>query len=128
MPERKICIIGDSIIKNIKGHGITKINTVSVHWHSAATNNDLIDHTKPSVWKKQDMIIIHTGTNNWTNGVNTYYKIKTLVTTVKENDQEKKIQIGFSEIILRDDIDKKNETKNLNETPKHFCGTKGMFF
>ena len=46
--KKVITIIGDSMIKNLNSHEIL--------------TTDLLDHVKPAVCKKPDMLIIHTGT------------------------------------------------------------------
>ena len=45
------------------------------------------DYFKPIAWRKPDTLIIHTGTNDLTNGVNTMKKVRKLVKVVRETDE-----------------------------------------
>ena len=65
----------------------------------------MMDYIKPVVRKKPDTVIIHTGTNDLTNGGKTMNKVKKLVQYIRENDKDKSIQIGFSGICYRADRD-----------------------
>ena len=51
------------------------------------------------------MIIIHTGTNDIQNKVNTFQKVRKVITTIKEIDVNNEIQIAFSIVIHLDDQD-----------------------
>ena len=64
--------------------------------------------------KKPDMIIIHTGTNDIQNKVNTLQKFRKFITTTKEFEANNEIQIAFSSVIHRDDQDFKEEIKEIN--------------
>ena len=46
----------------------------------------MLNHIKPVVRKKPDTVIIHTGTNDLTNGLKTINEVKKLVQYIKEND------------------------------------------
>ena len=58
----------------VKENGIRKIaknNTIKVKCHSGATTEDLIDYINPVIRKKPDVIILHGGTNDITNDIDT---------------------------------------------------------
>ena len=46
----------------------------------------MLDYIKSIAWRKPDTLIIHTGTNGLTNGVNTMKKVRELVKVVREID------------------------------------------
>ena len=44
---KKVFIVGDSMIKNITGTGISRSNTIKMRPHPSATTVDICDYTKP---------------------------------------------------------------------------------
>ena len=55
----------------------SKKNNVKVITHSGSTTEDMLDHIiKPIARRKADTLIIHTGTNDLTNRVNTMKKVR----------------------------------------------------
>ena len=59
-------------------------NSVKIRYHPGATTDDIIDYVRPTARKKPDTIIIHTGTNDIQNKVNTLQKVRKAITTIKE--------------------------------------------
>ena len=59
-------------------------NSVKIRYHPGATTDDIIDYVRPTARKKPDTIIIHTGTNDIQNKVNTLQKVRKGITTIKE--------------------------------------------
>lgn len=43
----------------------SKIDHVQVKNHPGAATNDIIDYIKPTICQKADIVIIHSGTNDW---------------------------------------------------------------
>ena len=89
---------------------------------------DIIDYIRPSIRKKPDFLLVHLGTNDLTNGINTMIKIRKVVATVEEMDHEKKIKLDFSSIICREDVDKTNEIIAVNDRLQKYCLSKGLLF
>ena len=54
----------------------------------------MIDYIKPELRNKPDIVILHCGTNDITNDVNTVKKIKKLVKEIEENDGSTDIVIS----------------------------------
>ena len=100
--KKEIIIVGDSMIKHVNGREVSRDNSVKIRCHPGATTDDIIDYVRPTFRKKPDMIIIHTGTNDIQNKVNTLQKVRKVITTIKEIDVNKEIQIAFSSVIQRD--------------------------
>ena len=82
--KKEIIIVGDSMIKHVNGHEVSRDNSVKIRYHPGATTDDIIDYVRPTAHKKPDMIIIHTGTNDIQNKVNTLQKVRKVITTIKE--------------------------------------------
>ena len=88
----------------------------------------MLDYIKPIAWRKPDTLIIHTGTNDLTNGVNTMKKVKKLVKVVREIDESDEIKIGFASVIYRKDKDLEDERTEVNMKLKKYYEGKGFVF
>ena len=119
--KKEIMIVGDSIIKHANGREVCRNDSVKIRCHPGTTTDDIIDYVRPTARKKPDMIIIHTGTNDIQNKVNTLQKVRKVITTIKENDVNNKIQIAFSSVIHRDDQDFEEEIKEINRKLENVC-------
>ena len=63
--RRYVAIIGDSIVKEERGHLLsTKREYVIVKSFSGATTSQMFDYAKPTLEMKPDQLIIHAGTND----------------------------------------------------------------
>ena len=58
--------------------------------------------------------MIHTGTNDLKNGVNTMKEVRQLVKCMKELDREEEVKIGFSSMINRSDRNLEKKIVDLN--------------
>ena len=88
----------------------------------------MVEYVKTLARKKPDTLIIHVGTNDLTKGVNTMNKVRKCVEVIQELDNTENIQIGFSSIIQRTDIDFSNEIKVISIKLKNYCYGKGFIF
>ena len=68
--------LGDSMIKRENGRNISDSMNVKVISHPGATTEDLLDYVKPRAPKKPKMLILHTGTNDLPDDMNTVKKVK----------------------------------------------------
>ena len=125
---RNICIIGDSMVRQITGPGISKNGQVQVKTHAGATAEDIIDYIKPTIHQKPDIVIIHSGTNDLIKDVNTMSRVRKVVAAVKEIDTEGKIKLGFSGIVARDDINKEEDIVITNNRLEKYCKGNEFFF
>ena len=66
-------------------------------------------------------MLVHTGTNDLTNSVNTMSKVRKIVKAVEEMDGNNEIKLGFSSIIVRKDRDLEKEIKETNTKLKNYC-------
>lgn len=63
--RRYVAIIGDSIVKEVKGHLLsTPKQNVVVKSFSGATIKQMYDYSKPTLEMKPDQLVIHVGTND----------------------------------------------------------------
>ena len=121
-------IVGGSMIKHVNGLKVSRDDSVKIRWNPGATTDDIIDYVRPAARKKRDMIIIHSGTNDIQNKVNTLQKIRKVITTIKKNDVNNKVQIAFSGVIHRNDQDLKEEVKEINRKLENLCKVKKIKF
>ena len=94
----------------------SKKNNVKNKLHPGSTIQNVLDYIKSVARRKHDTLIIHTSTNDLINGVNTTKKVRKLVKVVREIDESKNVQIGFSSVIYHKDKnleDDRNEVKKL---------------
>ena len=119
--RKKIIIIGDSILNGLDEIGLQRNHNVRVRAHPGATSRDIVDHIKPAARKQPDCIIIHAGTNDLTNGVDTIQNLKLAMEEAKKESPN--TDFALSTITIRKDkqaLDMKvdinkanNEIKNL---------------
>ena len=88
--EQKInCfIIGDSIIKNIAATGVSRDHTAKIRPHPAVTSIDMCDYIELELRHQPDFIILHCGTNDISNGINTQKKLKKLLKEIEGHTQK----------------------------------------
>ena len=98
----------------------SKKNNVKVITHLGSSTEDMLDYIKPIACRKPDTLIIHTSTNDLTNGVNTMKKVRKLVKVVCEIDDSEKIN--------RKDKDLEDERNEVNMRIKKYCEGKGFVF
>ena len=77
--------------------------------HPGATTDDFIDYVRPTIRKKPNLIIIHSGTNDIQNNVNTLK----VISSIKECDTDDNLKITLSSVIHRSDHDFEDK---INET------------
>ena len=96
--------------------------------HPGATSIDICDYIKPELRQKPDVVIVHCGTNDIPNNINTFKKIKKLVKQTEENNHENIPQLLISSIIKRYDQDYNEEIQSINDKLQRFCTSKGSSF
>ena len=72
--------------------------------------------------------MIHTGTNDLTNGVNTMKEIRKIVKCVRDLDKDKKVYIGFLSVIIRSYRNLGQEIRDLNLKLKRYCEGNNFLF
>ena len=123
-----VIIVSDSILKHVNDHDISRSHTVKVCPNPGASTHDLIDYVKPAMRKKPKALVIHTGTNNIQQEINTIKMAKKLVKVIQEIDSKKEIEIIFSGLIQREDHDFRGQIEEINSKLKRYCESKGYRF
>ena len=72
--------------------------------------------------------MIHTGTNDLTNGVNTMKEIRKIVKCVRDLDKDKEVNNGLSSVISRSYRNLSQEIRDLNLKLKRYCEGNNFLF
>ena len=128
LTKNSVIIVGDSMVKHLTGPGISKKNNIKIKTNPGAATEDIVDYIKSSVRNKPGFLLVHSGANDLTNGINTITKIQKVVATVEEMDNERKIKLGFSSVICREDVDKTDENIAANDRLQKYCLSKSLLF
>ena len=124
--KTKIMVVGDSLVKHLRGEELcSKKSNVKVITHPGSTIEDVLDYIKPIAQRKPDTLIIHTGTNDLTNGVNTMKKVRKLVKVIRKIDESEKIKIGF--FSYRKEKDLEGGRNEANVKLKKYCEGSSLF-
>ena len=126
--KKEAFIIGDSVVKYINGREVSRYNSVKVSSHPGATTDDFIDYIRPTVRKKPNLRIIHSGTNDIQNNVNTLQKIRKVISSIKEYDTDDNIKIALPSMIHRSEHDFEDKINETNRSLENLCKGKGMIF
>ena len=110
----------------VKEHNMFRDHTVKIRPHHGATTVYIIDYIKPELRHKPDIIILHCGTNDITNDVNTVKKMNKLVKEIEENDSSTDTVV--SGLTKRFDRNVINSIERINENLKWWYTGKGFTF
>ena len=88
----------------------------------------MCDYIKPELRHKPDVIIIHCGTNDIENEINTVKKIKKLIKKIDEYDKQNPPKVVISSLIKRYDKDFNDNIADIKEKLQRFCNSKGFSF
>ena len=118
-------ILGDSILNGIQERGLRKNHHVKVYAHPGATTEDMIDYLKPVIRKNPDLLIVHGGTNDTTNDVDTTVNIERIVKLVKKASPETKLVLS-SITVRKDRKDIGRKVDDLNTRLKNITKIHGI--
>ena len=126
-----VVIAGDSMIKHINAHRLSKANTkVRVSTFPGSTTLDMNDYIKPILRKKPDKLILHIGTNSLKGRETPSHcaeEIKTLTETISKSLPH--TELAISSLITRlDDESLTNKVSQVNIKLKQFCQQKNWKF
>ena len=105
-------------------HGVTWPKSVSI----LVRPKNVISHIKPVVAKKPDVLIVHTGYNDFQDSISTIKKSKKIVVAIKDVNKDNSVQIGFFGIVNREDHNFKEKTDDVNSSPYKYCSSLGIAF
>ena len=114
------------MIKFVNGRDVSRNDSVKVRSDPWATTDDFIGYVRPTVRKKPNLIIIHSGTNDIQNNVNTLQKVRKVISSIKKYDTDDNIKIALSSIIHRSDHDFEDKINETNRKLENLCKGKGM--
>ena len=123
-----VIIVSDSLIKHVNDRDISRSHTVKVRPNPGAATHDLLDYVKPVMRKKPKALVIHTGTNDIEQEINTMKMVKKLVKVIQEIDSEKETEIIFSGLIQGEDLDFRDQMEEINVKLKRYCESKRYRF
>ena len=119
-------IVGDSIVKNIQGFKIgRKTNSrVIVKPYSGATTADMHHHVIPTIQRKPDQIVLHTGTNDLQT-TEPHQIAENIVDLAREieNKAENDVKVVISLLTARRGC--QNKVKTVNKHLKRFAVQNG---
>ena len=116
----KVEIIGDSMLNGLNDKGLNKFGNVKTRKYPGCTTKDLIHHAIPTIEKKPNVIICHSGTNDITNKVDTISNYQIIVNKIKKVSPHTKIVIS-SVITRKDKPNHDAKVTELNVKLKKFC-------
>ena len=122
----QIVIAGDSLLKDLQGHRMSKSADVKIHAFSGSTTEDMRDHVRPLLRRNPHMnkLILHVGTNSLKDHVRNpraaAEEIVGLVQEIKSDHPD--IDIAVSGIVCRsDNEDLRKIIPFVNKTIQKFC-------
>ena len=119
--KRYVAIIGDSIIKEVKGHLLTSDeDKVVVKSFPGATTKQMYDYANPTLDMKPDSLIIHVGTNDLRLLENDNEVVDNIMNLVLHCYNKSEIPIVVSSLTHREDRFKER-IKVVNEELKTRC-------
>ena len=99
--KKKVVITGDSMLNGINERGLSKRQKVKVKNFSRGTGEKIVEELDALVADKSDCLIVHAGTNDITNGINSLNCAKKIIKKVKQISPNTKVV--FSSLITRKD-------------------------
>ena len=114
------------MIKDLAERGISKDYNVKVRPQPGCAIGDIEDYIKPILCKNPDAIVIHSGTNDITNGKPTKKKIKNVVKLIENMNPP--IQVMISGLIQREDRELNDEIASINNQSEPYCNSKNFLF
>ena len=110
------------MLNDIQGRGLAKNHNVTARANPGATTRDILDHIKPALRKKPNVIMIHCWSNNLTSQEKTIENMHELVSLAKAESPDTEHVI--SSIIARKDKPGLQQKVNaLNSEIKDFFAT-----
>ena len=128
--EKKVtCIVGDSLIKNMKGWELNKKlkNDIAVvKSFPGATIECMKDYIQPTLRKNPDRIIIHIGTNDLKSEITASKLSKNIINLAKSCSDAGSV-VAISSLITRGD-NLKGKLEAVNEILKKSCSDRNIGF
>ena len=89
------------------------------------TTEDITDHLRPAMRKKTDAIMMHAGTSDLKNDVNSMKYVRSIKKITEKMKDDGDSQVGFSGITDRRNHNLVEKIKGINERLNRCCNSKG---
>ena len=120
--QKKVVIAGDSTLKYLQGHKMSKNSQIKVATCPGCTTQDMKDHIKPLLRRNPDEIIIHVGTNSLHSSSTPLECAAELIDLAESVSSESSAMISISSLITRsDDEALAAKVPNVNKVLKEHC-------
>ena len=127
--KRKVMIAGDSVLKHLQGHKISRNSRVKVSSFPGCTTEDMHDFIKPLLRKNPDDIILHVGTNSLRSCDTPRACADEIIDLATIVSRESPAKIALSSLVCRsDDEDLAYKIAEVNTTLKDCCTRKSWGF
>ena len=127
-----VFLLGDSMLGGLeymnKEKPLSRSHFTSVKAHGGATSDDLQDFIKPVLRRKPNTLILHCGSNDFRNQIDTAKNIDNMICYAKRNNPE--VSLAVSEICLRKDkfAPPIVSITDMNKRIENVCGHHGIPF
>ena len=114
--KKTFVIVGDSIVRNVPSRSLNqslKEYFSVVKSFPGATTQDMKDYIKPTILRKRDMVILHTGTNDLKRNQNPSDAANEII-NLTNNIKISGMEVSISSLIPRGDrLSEKGKKKNV---------------
>lgn len=134
--KRTAVIMGDSLIKNINGWELKEKcgnheTNIFVKNFNGATTRDMYSYAQPSIERKPNLILLHTGTNDLSSKINgkekTEVQIAEEIIDLAKSISDKGIEVVISGLITRGDR-YESKRKRVNFVLQDLCSENDFAF
>ena len=127
--KKKVTVIGNYMLKFVQSKNLSVESYIAnILTNPGCTTENITDYIKPIITRKPYIILVHTGSNDLTNSVDTRSKVRKIVKAVEQMDGNNEIKLEFSSINVRNDRDLEKEINKTNTKLKIYCMPKGLIF
>ena len=127
--QKEIIIAGDSILKNLQGHKLSRNSRVKISSFPGCTTLDMKDHVKPLLRRNPDEIILHVGTNSLRSCKSARACAEEIVDLASMVGTESTAKITISSLVGRsDDETLASKITDVNKVIKQFCNQNNWGF
>ena len=127
--QKKVIIAGDSTLKYLQSHKMSKNSQVKIATFPGCTTQDMKDHIKPLLRRNPDEIIIHVGTNSLRSSNTPRECAVELIDLADAVSSESSAMISISGLINRsDDEALACKVPDVNKVLKECCKQKNWGF
>ena len=127
--QKKVIIAGDSTLKYLQSHKMSKNSQVKIATFPGCTTQDMKDHIKPLLRRNPDEIIIHVGTNSLRSSNTPRECAVELIDLAEAVSSESSAMISISGLINRsDDEALPCKVPDVNKVLKECCKQKNWGF